>query len=152
MLKECFMTISGIPGQNEIFRGDIELSRERFRDCSDGNYITFNICPLGLTTPEQELLAKYLLQQLTSNNPDPILARLVGEEEDGEILAGEQSQTIATIVPAPPGLSTAGSKQHQTCELVSWSVGLTSPLKYWSAVSLDEISELAVVSSSLYSH
>ena len=71
--------------------------------------------------PEQELLAKYLLQQLTSNTPDPILARLVGEEEAGEILKGEQSQTIATIVPAPPGLSTAGSKQHQTCELSGWS-------------------------------
>ena len=69
-----------------------------------------------MSQPEQELLAKYLLQQLTSNTPDPILARLVGEEEAGEILAGEQSQTIATIVPAPPGLSTAGSKQHQTCE------------------------------------
>ena len=69
-----------------------------------------------MSQPEQELLAKYLLQQLTSNTPDPILARLVGEEEAGEILAGEQSQTIATIVPAPPGLSTAGSKQHETCE------------------------------------
>ena len=69
-----------------------------------------------MSQPEQELLAKYLLQQLTSNTPDPILARLVGEEEAGEILAGEQSQTIATIVPAPPGLNTAGSKQHETCE------------------------------------
>ena len=69
-----------------------------------------------MSQPEQELLAKYLLQQLTSNTPDPILARLVGEEDAGEILTGEQSQTIATIVPAPPGLSTAGSKQHQTCE------------------------------------
>ena len=58
------MTISEIPGQNEIFRGDIELSRERFRDCSNGNYITFNICPLGLTTPEQELLAKYFLSRI----------------------------------------------------------------------------------------
>ena len=75
-----------------------------------------------MSQPEQELLAKYLLQQLTSNTPDPILARLVGEEEAGEILAGEQSQTIATIVPAPPGLSTAGSKQHQTCELVGLTI------------------------------
>ena len=69
-----------------------------------------------MSQPEQELLAKYLLQQLTSDTPDPILARLVREEEAGEILAGQQSQTIATIVPAPPGLSTAGSKQHETCE------------------------------------
>jgi len=67
-----------------------------------------------MSQPEQELLAKYLLQQLTSDTPDPILARLVREEEAGEILAGQQSQTIATIVPAPPGLSTAGSKQHET--------------------------------------
>ena len=81
--------------------------------------------------PEQELLAKYLLQQLTSNTPDPILARLVGEEEAGEILKGEQSQTIATIVPAPPGLSTAGSKQHQTCELVSLLLLNTSLHSAW---------------------
>merc|ERR1712242_679879 len=52
-----------------------------------------------MTRPEQELLAKYLLEQLTSDNPDPILARLARED-----LATEQSQTIATIVPAPPGL------------------------------------------------
>ena len=76
-----------------------------------------------MSQTEQELLAKYLLQQLAANNPDPILARLVGEEEEeegpGEILAGQQSQTIATIVPAPPGLNTAGSKLHQTCEWTS---------------------------------
>ena len=74
-----------------------------------------------MSQSEQELLAKYLLQQLAANNPDPILARLVGEEEEeeGEILAGQQSQTIATIVPAPPGLNTAGSKLHQTCEWTS---------------------------------
>ena len=47
---------------------------------------------------------------------------LVGEESDGEILTGEQSQTIATIVPAPPGLSTAGSKQHKTCELLGFTM------------------------------
>ena len=39
------MTISEIPGQNEIFRGDIELSRERFRDCSDGNNIHLTFAP-----------------------------------------------------------------------------------------------------------
>ena len=74
--------------------------------------------PEELSPPEEELLAKYLLQQLTSNNPDPVLARLVGqEEEEEEDLAGQQSQTVATFVPAPPGLNTASSKQHQTCEL-----------------------------------
>merc|ERR1712001_636165 len=34
----------------------------------------------------------------------------MGEED----LAGQQSQTVATFVPAPPGLNTASSKQHQT--------------------------------------
>ena len=62
----------------------------------------------GMTRPEQELLAKYLLQQLKSDSPDPILARLD--------LSGEQSQTIATIVPAPPGLDTIGDVKQNKCK------------------------------------
>ena len=72
----------------------------------------------GMTKPEQELLAKYLLQQLTSKDSavDPVLARLAREDlaaggdfaEDD--LLHDQSQTIATIVPAPPGLDAAGDK------------------------------------------
>ena len=64
-----------------------------------------------MTKPEQELLAKYLLQQLISRDPDPeldpVLARLARADlaaGRGGDLASEQSQTIATIVPAPPGL------------------------------------------------
>lgn len=61
-----------------------------------------------MTKPEQELLAKYLLQQLISRDPDPeldpVLARLARADLAAGDLASEQSQTIATIVPAPPGL------------------------------------------------
>ena len=64
-----------------------------------------------MTKPEQELLAKYLLEQLTSDTPDPILARLARED-----LAVSQSQTIATIVPAPPGINTPSQKQDKKCE------------------------------------
>ena len=73
----------------------------------------------GMTKPEQELLAKYLLQQLTSKDSavDPVLARLAREDlaaggdfaEDD--LLQDQSQTIATIVPAPPGLDATGDKK-----------------------------------------
>ena len=39
---------------------------------------------LGMTKPEQELLAKYLLQQLISKDPDPsldpVVARLTHDE------------------------------------------------------------------------
>lgn len=70
-----------------------------------------------MTKPEQELLAKYLLQQLISRDPDPeldpVLARLARADLAaglGGDLASEQSQTIATIVPAPPGLETGGAE------------------------------------------
>ena len=65
-----------------------------------------------MTKPEQELLAKYLLQQLLARDPDPeldpVLARLARADLAASDLASEQSQTIATIVPAPPGLETSG--------------------------------------------
>ena len=45
----------------------VTLSRERFRDCSsgngNGNHLHFAFPP-GLTTPEQELLAKYFLSRI----------------------------------------------------------------------------------------
>jgi len=76
-----------------------------------------------MTKPEQELLAKYLLQQLISpdHDPelDPIVARLTradqgaGDQYDAEVLSQEQSQTIATIVPAPPGLEPAPGSSSQ---------------------------------------
>ena len=69
----------------------------------------------SMTRPEQELLAKYLLEQLTSDNPDPILARLARED-----LQAEQSQTIATIVPAPPGLDKREEKHKEKCKSWSW--------------------------------
>ena len=74
-----------------------------------------------MTKPEEELLAKYLLQQLISRDPevDPVLARLARADLGGD-LASEQSQTIATIVPAPPGLETSGpearSENTDQCE------------------------------------
>ena len=81
--------------------------------------LLFSVLSLGgeagsdqsMTRPEQELLAKYLLQQLTSDTPDPILARLARED-----LATEQSQTIATIVPAPPGLEKREEKHKEKCK------------------------------------
>ena len=76
-----------------------------------------------MTKPEEELLAKYLLQQLISRDPelDPVLARLARADLGaGGDLASEQSQTIATIVPAPPGLETSGpearSEDSDQCE------------------------------------
>ena len=73
-----------------------------------------------MTKPEQELLAKYLLQQLTSKDSavDPVVARLAREDLAAggdfavEDLLNEQSQTIATIVPAPPGLDATGEKSE----------------------------------------
>ena len=70
----------------------------------------------SMTRPEQELLAKYLLEQLTSDNPDPILARLARDD-----LQTQQSQTIATIVPAPPGLDKREEKHKEKCKSSSWS-------------------------------
>ena len=81
----------------------------------DGAYQSFSWRTLevmsmfsDMTKPEQELLAKYLLQQLISRDPDPeldpVLARLARADLAAGDLASEQSQTIATIVPAPPGL------------------------------------------------
>jgi len=80
-----------------------------------------------MTKPEQELLAKYLLQQLISKDPDPsldpVVARLTHDEvrrltrdhlsDSGAYsdLSQEQSQISATIVPAPPGLSSSKDKK-----------------------------------------
>jgi len=97
-----------------------------------------------MTKPEQELLAKYLLQQLTSKDSavDPVLARLAREDlaaggdfvEDD--LLHDQSQTIATIVPAPPGLDTTGDKsdnKNDQYKKLKFSMPLTKlgPKKYY---------------------
>ena len=78
-----------------------------------------------MTKPEQELLAKYLLQQLISRDPDPeldpVLARLARADLAAGDLASEQSQTIATIVPAPPGLESgpeSRSGDSDQCEFI----------------------------------
>jgi len=69
-----------------------------------------------MTKPEQELLAKYLLEQLISRDEeiiaDPVVARLA-REEAGDILESEGSQTIATIVPAPPGIDSGDKKNNK---------------------------------------
>ena len=72
-----------------------------------------------MTKPEQELLAKYLLQQLISREEeeqsiaDPIIARL----SRGDDLVEQGSQTIATIVPAPPGIESTDNKSKDQCKL-----------------------------------
>ena len=73
-----------------------------------------------MTKPEQELLAKYLLEQLISRDEeiiaDPVVARLA-REEAGDILESEGSQTIATIVPAPPGIDSGDKKNKDQCKI-----------------------------------
>ena len=73
-----------------------------------------------MTKPEQELLAKYLLEQLISRDEeiiaDPVVARLA-REEAGDILETEGSQTIATIVPAPPGIDSGDKKNKDQCKI-----------------------------------
>jgi len=101
-----------------------------------------------MSKPEQELLAKYLLQQLISKDPDPaidpIVARLARQDLESDYEAGDlrqdSSQTIATIVPAPPGLSSdkADSKpsdQYKQTQL-KFSMPLTKlgPKSYYIGI------------------
>jgi len=75
-----------------------------------------------MSKPEQELLAKYLLQQLISRDSDPELDPVVARLARADLaasgdLASEQSQAHATIVPAPPGLNSAAEARSEDSDL-----------------------------------
>ena len=86
-----------------------------------------------MSKPEQELLAKYLLQQLISRDADPELDPVVARLARADLaasgdLASEQSQAHATIVPAPPGLNSAPEARSEDSDLCEYS-GLQSASK-----------------------
>ena len=79
-----------------------------------------------MSKPEQELLAKYLLQQLISRDSDPELDPVVARLARADLvasgdLASEQSQAHATIVPAPPGLNSAPEARSEDSDLCECS-------------------------------
>ena len=114
-----------VVGVAETFNdGELRNSSEGTRPKYFGERPTYYIFVTDMTKPEQELLAKYLLQQLISHEEeeqsiaDPIIARL----SRGDDLVEQGSQTIATIVPAPPGIESTESKSKDQCKF---------PLSMW---------------------